>query len=253
VLLGSFLEQSQRLAEFERKHFSGINIPSVETRLGLQVYLRWLAFASGALFVSFFLISLEILQEASFYVNLSLAFLVIMGGLIVAAAAVVRDREKTAYYIERFSGELRDYLARVGPIPDLDNLEKALNSYQSLFTYCRIPNLRKRLAQIRLALDRGTKQEIKELGKSFRILSKSMGDRDPSLFDFQFNQMVVLLDKIETEKKDIGEIVASRRDRAKSAFNEMKKPFLTTVLPTLIILMLVYLISVLTGHKITLA
>jgi len=128
-----------------------------------------------------------------------------------------------------------------------------LNSYQSLFTYCRIPNLGKRLAQIRLALDRGTKGEIKELDKSFRILSISMDDRNPSLFDAQFNLLVGLLDKIEAQKKDIGEIVASRRDRIKSVLSEMKKPFLSRVLPTVIIVMLVYLVYALTGHRISIA
>lgn len=252
ALLATFLEKNQRLAEFERKHFLRIANASFDTRLDLQRYLRWSAFASGVLFVSFFLISLETTNlSLSPPTALALIFFGIMAGLIFTGQSVLRERERTAYYIERFSGELRDYLAKVGPRPDIENFEKALNSYQSLFTYCRIPNIRKRLAQTRLALDRGTKEEIKELGKSLRILSISTEDRNPSLFDAQFNLLVSLLDKIEAEKKDIGEIVASRHDRVKSLLIEMKKPILNRVLPAVLIVMIAYLFYVLSGYRIS--
>jgi hypothetical protein len=251
VWLGNFLGQSLRLDEFEQTHFSWIRKASLESRLELQTYLRWSALAAALLFISFFIVSVENTGASPTpYTDWALGFFGVMAVLMIARQSAVREREKTAHYLERFYDELRDYIAKVGPKPDFENLEMALNSYQSLFPYCRIPNIGKRLAQIRLALDRGTKKEIKELERAFRILSISMADRNPSLFDTQFNFLIELLDKVEAEKKDIGEIVASRRDRFNSLLSEMKQPMLHRVLPTVLIIMAVYLGYALTGNRI---
>lgn len=246
------MERSQRVAEFERKHFSRTGKMSVETRLALQTYLRWPTFAAGALFVSFFIISLETTSPSpSVYTNVAVVFFSVAIVSMVAGRIVVREYEKTAYFLGRFSGELKNCLAKTGPKPGLENLEKGLNSYQNVFTYCRIPNIGKRLTQIRLVLDRGTKDEVKELYRSLRILSISMDNCNPSLFDAEFSLLVGSLDEIESKKKDIAVIVVPRRERIKSLLGEMKKPIMFKVLPTVLIFMVLYLIYALSGFKIS--
>lgn len=239
------------MTEFERKHLSWTKKVSVETRLAFQTYLRWSAFAASALFVSFFILSLEAASPSpSVYINVALVFFFVAIISIIAGRIVVPEHEKTAYFLARFSSEFRNGLAKIGPKPDLENLEKGLNSYQNIFTYCRIPNIGKRLAQIRLVLDRGTKNEVKDLYRSLRILSISMDNCNPSLFDAQFNLLVGSLDEIEAKKKDIAVIIVPRRDRIKSLLGEMKEPIMFRVLPTVLIAMVFYLFYVLSGLKI---
>lgn len=253
ISFAGFLTRIQRVAEFERKHFSWMKKVPTKIRLDLRTYLRWSAFAVGLLFVSFFLMSLETANPSpSLYTNLALTFFFIMTLFAVVGQIVVDEREKAAYFLAEFSGEFGNWLAKVGSKPDLQYLEKALNCYQSVFTYYKIPNIRRRLAQIRLAIDRGTKEDIKALYKSMQVLSISIDNRNPSLFDAQFNLLVGSLDRIESDKKAASEIVASRRDRIKSLLREMKKPMLSRVLPTVTILMILYMFYALFGIKISL-
>jgi hypothetical protein len=211
-----------------------LNIP-ISTRLVLKTYLFWLVVTTASLSFSFLLIAYSdarMNSQSSIYSTNSLIGIAI-------------------YLLDKFSEDITSYLSNNSTKPNVKYFEEALKSYQNAIpTFFVINDIKKRVMQTALVLERGSRKEIEEISNILQKLSVSIQKGDNPSVDKQFTEMIKLLEKVQGNKREILKLATvSRKEKVKASLREIADIILHKVVPTLIIAVIILAMYMLLGVK----
>ncbi len=252
--LFEFLWTNRKLQSFE-KRLPKIRI-SIRTKILLKPYLLWLTVAAASLFFTFFSIAYSkrsepptLFDSEEFLIGLASYFG--MGFSWGAYKSIYREREKAAYFFKKFSEDIGSNLSSDTVKPNLGDFKEALKSYQkALPAFFVLKDYKKRVLQTGLILNRGTKDEVKELQGYLENISVSIQKKDKSTVDRHFGELIQLLEKVEEDKQKILElVVTSKKERTKVLLQEMGKQVLYKAIPTLVLIAIAVALYMLWGYR----
>ena len=252
-----FLWANKKLRSYLEHRLPKVKPTSIRTRLVLKTYLFWLSVATASLCFSFFLIAYSDarteLQSAYYSINLAIGmvFYFCMAFFWIGYRLIYEEKEKTVYLLDKFSEDISSYLSNDNAKPNVKRFEEALKSYQRVLpTFFVIKDLKKRVMQTVLVLDRGSRKEIEKLLGFLRRILVSIQKGDEPSADQHFIKMIKLLEKVQADRQEILELAtASRKEKVKASIREIAKTILHKVIPTLIIIVMVLAIYMLLGIK----
>lgn len=256
--LADFLGKNRRLISLKKK-LPEVKI-SIRTRLSLKPYLFSLTVTAALLSFSFFLIAFStksddptFLNSGEFLIGLALYFC--MGLFWTAYRVVYEETQKAAYFLKKFSKDIDRYLLEDNVRPNLRDFVEALKSYQkALPAFFMLKDRRKRIMQMGLILNRGTREEIKELQGYLKKIGVSIQNKDKPSIDEHFSRMIQLLEKVEKDKQKILELaVTSRREETEALLREIGKQILYKVVPTLVLIGVGLALYMFLGYKLEFA
>ena len=251
-----FLWANRKLKSYMEHRLPKVKHISIRTRLLLKTYLFWLFVATASLCLSFFLIAYSDtrseVQPPIYSINflIGMVFYFCMAFFWIGYRSIYKEKERTVYLLDKFSEDISIYLSNDDVKPNVNRFEEALKSYQRVLpTSFVIKDLKKRVMQTVLVLDRGSRKEIEGLQSLFRKTSVSIQEEDRRSVDQHFKKMIELLEKVQADKREILELATSRREKAKASIREIARIILHRVIPTLIIIVMLLAIYMLLGIK----
>jgi hypothetical protein len=163
-----------------------------------------------------------------------------------------RQEEKTVFLLDRFIRDI-DLCKGYGDRLSVRDLENALKAYQkTLPTFCSLDGLRTKLKQIKLILDRGSKQEICKVQEYLYHLSKSIREGNAPSFDKYFFALGQFLNEAEDDRKGIIQITGlTRKEKVSTYITTLGSLSLKKVLPLIFVAIVIYVIYVLSGIKLS--
>lgn len=251
-----FLSANKRLKSYMEHRIPKVRSISIRTRLLLKTHLFWLFVATASLCLSFFLIAYSDAhpegQPPIYCTNflIGMVFYFCMAFFWIGYRSIYKEKERAVYLLDKFSEDVSIYLSNGDVKPNLKRFEEALKSYQRVLpAFFVIKDLKKRVMQTVLVLDRGSRKEIEGLHSLLRKISGSIQEEDSRSVDQHFKKMIELLQKVQADKLEILELATSRREKAKASIREIAKIILHRVIPTLIIIVMLLTIYMLLGIR----